>query len=247
MAGGDGSQALVASVASRRGIPHVVVPAGTRNHFALDLGLDRDDVLGALSAYDDGVDRVIDLADVNGRVFVNNASLGAYAKVVQSSDYRDAKMQTFAAMLPDLLGPDAIPLDLQFTLPSGEEATSAVLILVSNNQYELHHFSGGGSRARIDDGVLGIVCVRVGSNGMQEWTATQFEVRSGRPVEIGIDGEALRMEPPLRFSIRPGALTVRVPRSAPGRSPAAMIVRLASGSTIAALCRVALGRAEESG
>jgi diacylglycerol kinase family enzyme len=82
MAGGDGSQALVASVANRHGVPHVVVPADTRNHFALDLGLDRDDVVGALDAYADGVDRAIDLAEVNGRVFVNNASMGVYARVV---------------------------------------------------------------------------------------------------------------------------------------------------------------------
>ena len=85
MAGGDGSQALIATVASRHGIPHVVVPAGTRNHFALDLGLDRDDVVGALDAFGDAVERTIDLATVNGRVFVNNASLGLYAKIVQAA------------------------------------------------------------------------------------------------------------------------------------------------------------------
>ena len=104
MAGGDGSQALVASVASQHNIPFVVVPAGTRNHFALDLGIDRDDVPGALDAYQDGVDATVDLAEVNGRVFVNNASMGVYAAIVQSADYRDAKMQTAAAMLPDAAG-----------------------------------------------------------------------------------------------------------------------------------------------
>ncbi|HET9310663.1 MAG TPA: diacylglycerol kinase family protein, partial [Actinomycetota bacterium] len=115
MAGGDGSQALVGSVASAHGIPHVVIPAGTRNHFALDLGIDRDDVVAALDAYTDGVDRTIDLAEVNGRVFVNNATLGLYARIVQSPEYRDAKVQTSLEMLPDLIGPDAEPLDLRFT------------------------------------------------------------------------------------------------------------------------------------
>jgi len=110
MAGGDGSQALVASVASQHRIPFVVVPAGTRNHFALDLGLDRADVQGALDAYEDGVDTVVDLAEINGRVFVNNASMGVYAKIVQSGDYRDAKVHTAAAMLPDLLGRRRRPL-----------------------------------------------------------------------------------------------------------------------------------------
>ncbi len=105
MAGGDGSLALVASIASQHGIPFVVIPAGTRNHFALDLGLDRADVPGALKAYEDGVDTAIDLAEVNGSVFVNNVSMGVYASIVQSADYRNAKVQTAAAMLPDLLGP----------------------------------------------------------------------------------------------------------------------------------------------
>ena len=83
MAGGDGSQALVARVAMQRDVAHICVPAGTRNHFALDLGLDRDDVVGALDAFTDGVERRIDLASLNERVFVNNASLGVYARVVQ--------------------------------------------------------------------------------------------------------------------------------------------------------------------
>ncbi len=96
MAGGDGSQALVATVAAEHDIPHVCVPAGTRNHFALDLGIDRDDVVGALDAFFDGVERRVDLARVNGRVFVNNAWMGLYAKIVQSEAYRDAKLKTAA-------------------------------------------------------------------------------------------------------------------------------------------------------
>ena len=93
-------------MASKHGIPHVVIPAGTRNHFALDLGLDRDDVVGALDAYTDGVETKIDLAEVNGRVFVNNASLGVYAKIVQSPEYRDAKVQTTAV---DAARPASVP------------------------------------------------------------------------------------------------------------------------------------------
>ena len=261
MAGGDGSQALVASVASQHRIPFVVVPAGTRNHFALDLGIDRDDVRGALDAYHDGVDAVVDLAEVNGRVFVNNSSMGVYAAIVQSADYRDAKMQTVAGMLPELLGPEAMPLDLRFTLPSGEAVTTAQLLLVSNNPYDLAHLRGGGTRGRIDRGVLGIAFVRVDTAteakklaaleaagrarhfpSWNEWTASEFEVRSAEPVEIGVDGEALTLQPPLRFIIRPGALTVRLPRTAPGRSPAARTVRVADKSTVIALWHTVLGR-----
>ena len=261
MAGGDGSQALVASVASEHGIPFVVVPAGTRNHFALDLGLDRDDVPGALDAYEDGVDTVVDLAEVNGRVFVNNASMGVYAKIVQSADYRDAKVLTAAAMLPDLLGPAATPLDLRFTLPSGQEATAAQLLLVSNNPYQVAQLRGGGTRERLDGGVLGVVSVRVDTAADAErlaalelagnvrrfaswndWAPSEFEVRSAGPVEVGIDGEALTLQPPLRFVIRPGALTVRLPRIAVRRSPAARAVRVIAKPTLAALWQTVLGR-----
>jgi diacylglycerol kinase family enzyme len=260
MAGGDGSQALVATIASRRNVPHVCVPAGTRNHFALDLGLNRDDVVGALDAFTDGVDRRIDLASVNGRVFVNNASLGLYAKVVQSPEYRDAKLSTAAAMLPDLLGPDAPPLDLRYRGPHADYPT-AHLILVSNDPYRLDRIGGLGTRDRLDRGVLGIVAARIADAaqarrfialeaagqvrrfpGWQEWRARRFEVGSGGPVEIGIDGEAMLMDPPLVFESLPGALTVRLPRRAAHRGPKARTAALLSRSTISELARMTVGR-----
>jgi len=266
MAGGDGSQALVASVASRHGVPMVVIPAGTRNHFALDLGMDRADVVGALDAYTDGFDRVIDLAEVNGRTFVNNASMGLYAKIVQSQEYRDAKIRTAAGTLPDLIGPAAVPLDLQFTLPSGERTTSANLVLVSNNPYQLSHLRGGATRPALDTGRLGVVSVLVRGaadaekfaaleaagqvgrfSGWNEWTALEFEVGSGGPVEVGVDGEALTMDPPLRFVVRPGALTVRQPRAVLARPVAAPAVHVTSGATLGALWSTALGRPVTSG
>src|SRR6266705_3289842 len=89
--GDDGSQAAVAAVAAEHDLPFVCVPAGTRNHFALDLGIDRHDVVGALDAFTEGYERSVDLARVNGRVFVNNVSFGVYAAIVQSGDYREAK------------------------------------------------------------------------------------------------------------------------------------------------------------
>ena len=261
MAGGDGSQAKIASVAARHDIPHVCVPAGTRNHFALDLGLDRDDVVGALDAFTDGVERRIDLAAVNGRTFVNNASLCLYAEVVQSPEYRDAKLKTAAFILPDLLGPDATQLDLRYTGPDGTAHPTAHLILVSNNPYQLDHPGGRGTRAQIDQGVLGMVAVMIADAadaskfaaleatgqvrrfpGWVEWSAPRFELGSGAPVRIGVDGEALTMDPPLVFESRPGALRVRLPRHALGASPAARMVHVLSGSTIAELARVAARR-----
>jgi diacylglycerol kinase family enzyme len=261
MAGGDGSQALVASVVARHDLAHVCIPAGTRNHFALDLGLNRNDVVGALDAFTDGVERRIDLATVNGRTFVNNASLGLYAEVVQSPGYRDAKLKTAAAILPDLLGPGATQLDLRYTGPDGQAHPTAQLILVSNNPYQLDHPGGRGTRARIDRGELGIVAVLVAGPeearrfaaleatgqvrrfpGWAEWSAPRFEVDSDAPVQVGVDGEALTMDAPVVFETRPGALRVRLPRHALQASPAARAVHLLSGSAIAELGRVAAGR-----
>jgi diacylglycerol kinase family enzyme len=259
MAGGDGSQALVATVAARCDIAHVCIPAGTRNHFALDLGLDRDDVVGALDAFTDGVERRIDLAHVNDRVFVNNASLGVYAKVVQSDAYRNAKLETWTGMLPDLLGPDAAPIDLEFTAPDGSRCDDAPLVLVSNNPYRLASLAGAGTRERIDTGLLGVVAAQVRSAadvsklvalemvgqadrfpGLLSWATQEFEVRSAGPVEVGLDGEALVLDPPLRFASLPGALRVRLP-SGVGLPPAARAVALTKDN-LGALLRVAAGR-----
>jgi diacylglycerol kinase family enzyme len=260
MAGGDGSQALVATVAMQHDLPHVCVPSGTRNHFALDLGLDRDDVVGALDAFTDAIERRIDLAQVNERVFVNNASLGVYAQVVQSDAYRDAKLETWAQMLPELLGPDAPAIDLVFNGPDTSEYADAPLILVSNNPYQLTRLAGAGTRPRLDTGQLGIVAARVLSAsdvaqlvtletigqperfpGLLEWSQPEFEIRSSSSVAVGLDGEALTLEPPLRFASLPGALRVRLPRHAAGVSPAAAAVS-PTRDDLMVLVRIAAGR-----
>jgi diacylglycerol kinase family enzyme len=260
MAGGDGSQALVATVAAEHDIPYVCVPSGTRHHFALDLGIDRDDVVGALDAFVDGVERRVDLARVNGRVFVNNACMGLYAKIVQSAAYREAKLQTAADMLPDLLGADAKPFDLRFVGPDGRQYPTAHLLLVSNNPYELVHIGGRGTRERMDLGTLGVVAARIGGpkeavtfigleaagrirkfSGWLEWDTPVFQVDSEGPIEIGIDGEAMRLDPPLVFTSQPAALRVRIPRHAPGVAPAAASVQL-TRSTIGQLILTAAGR-----
>ena len=239
MAGGDGSQAMVGTVAAELGLPMVIVPAGTRNHLALDFGIDRDDVVGALDAYGDAVERTLDLADVNGHVFVNNVSLGLYAAIVRSPEYRDAKVDTTLATLPQVLGPETEPFDLRFTGPDGEEHLGAHVIQISNNPYGTS-VKGMTSRPRLDTGQLGISSLVLGRgtgaatfvaalatghperySGYTAWTAPSFEVASGEPVELGLDGEALVMDPPLRFSIRPKPIRVRLPHHAIGYSPAA--------------------------
>src|SRR5581483_7160288 len=107
IAGGDGSLAVVAAAAMEHGLPFVCVPAGTRNHFALDLGVDRRDLIGALDAFTDGVERPVDTAEVNGRVFVNNVSLGVYGDAVRQPGYRDAKVRTLIKTAAAVLGPSA--------------------------------------------------------------------------------------------------------------------------------------------
>ncbi len=258
MAGGDGSQALVASVAAAHGASYVCVPAGTRNHLAMDLGLDRDDVVGALEAFGPAVERPIDLARVGDRVFVNNASLGVYAEAVQRPGYREAKRATISETLPELLGPKAEPLDLRFVGPDGEARRGAHVILISNNPYNLARLDGLGSRVRMDSGRLGVVVVNVPGSasaaellaleaagqvrrypGWQEWDATAFTIDSGAQVAVGVDGEALSLDPPLEFAILPGALRVRLPLGAADVSPAALAV--APLREAPSLVRTALG------
>jgi diacylglycerol kinase family enzyme len=251
MAGGDGSQAVVAAIATEHDLPYACVPAGTRNHFALDLGVDRDDVVGALDAFVEGGERRVDLAEVNGRVFVNNVSLGLYAEAVQREGYRAAKLRTLLDTVPDVLGPGGAGLDLRWTGPGGHEHQAGAAILVSNNRYRLGRAVGSGTRPKIDDGLLGITVAgssigrgprrRLPQRPWREWSAPAFDVEAARPVPAGIDGEAVRLEPPLRFRILPGVLRVRIARQHPGASPSAALPE-GLGESIRAMARIAAGR-----
>jgi diacylglycerol kinase family enzyme len=248
MAGGDGSQAVVAAMAADLNLPYACVPAGTRNHFALDLGVDRDDVVGALDAFVDGGERRVDLAEVNGRVFVNNVSLGLYAEAVQKPGYREAKLRTMLDTVPDVVGSGG-KLDLAWRGPGGHEHRFGAAVLVSNNRYRLGTAVGSGTRPRIDDGLLGITVAaapigrpgRFAQRPWREWSAPEFEVRSEHPVMAGIDGEAVTLDPPLRFRIKTGVLRVRIARSHPGASPSAAIPE-GAWDAVRALVGIAAGQ-----
>ncbi len=261
MAGGDGSQAVVAAIAAEHDLPYACIPAGTRNHFALDLGVDRDDVVGALDAFADGGERRVDLATINGRVFVNNVSLGVYAEAVQREEYRGAKMRTIAATAADSLAGERPP-ELHWRRDDGAE--SGTVILVSNNVYRLGRGLGSGMRPRMDAGRLGIAVLgsselleggdgdgpgerkgRVRLTATRSWTAPSFEVKAATPVPAGIDGEAAMLEPPLDFRILPGALRVRIAPEHPGASPAAALPE-GPLALIAALGRIAFGPSHPS-
>ncbi|MFE9928846.1 diacylglycerol/lipid kinase family protein [Streptomyces sp. NPDC005533] len=243
VAGGDGTQALVAGVAMEHDLPFVVISAGTRNHFAMDLGLDRQDPSTCLEALTDGVELRIDVGRLHagdpadrsaGRVFLNNASFGVYAEVVQSPAYRDDKARTILEMLPDLLTHHS---GARLTVRAGpltKDGPQAVL--VSNNPYERGDSAGLGRRGRLDSGELGVLCVGVGNaaeatelllrggqgRGLTEATAREVVVDADTPViPVGVDGEALTLATPVRCRLEPGALRVRVPRHRPGVPPTA--------------------------
>jgi diacylglycerol kinase family enzyme len=231
VAGGDGTQALVAGVAAEHGIPFLVITAGTRNHFALDLGLDRADPVACLGALSDGVDLRVDLGVVSGQTFVNNVSFGAYAEIVQTPAYRDDKVRTTLDTLPDLIQGHR---GTRFSaVADGETIDEPQALLVASNPYETGDIAGLGRRARLDRGVLGVVAVLVGtageavsllrgrnSAGLRVLSVSTVVVTSdAERIPVGIDGESVWLPVPVHCTIRPGALRVRVPRDRPGVPP----------------------------
>ncbi|MFD3701910.1 diacylglycerol/lipid kinase family protein [Nocardia sp. NPDC058658] len=232
VAGGDGTQALVAAVAVEHDVPFLVISAGTRNHFAMDLGLDRADPTRSLDALRDGVELRTDLGTINGRPFVNNASFGVYAEIVRSPAYRDDKTATVLALLPDLLTGHRGPKLVARIGPTA--VTGPQAILVSNNPYGSGDLAGLSRRARLDRGVLGAVTLSVSNTreavnllrrtrlrGLSQATTVELIVDADTPeIPVGVDGESVLLRTPVRCTITPGALRVRVPRTRPGVKPA---------------------------
>ncbi|HEY6593983.1 MAG TPA: diacylglycerol kinase family protein [Asanoa sp.] len=232
VAGGDGTQALVAGIAAEHDLPFLVVSAGTRNHFAQDLGLDRDDPATCLDGLTDGVEVRIDLGMIGGRTFVNNASFGAYAEIVQSPAYREDKARTTLQMLPDELAGHRgarLQVRLRDVTIDGPQA-----VLVSNDPYGSTDPAGLGRRDRLDRGVLGVLAISVANarqavallrssreRGLVRYAATSVVVDADKAeIPVGVDGEAIMMPTPVRCSTVPGALRVRVPKNRPGVPPA---------------------------
>lgn len=250
-AGGDGTQALVATIAAEHDLPFACIPAGTRNHFALDLGVDREDVVGALDAFVNGGEKRVDLAEVGGRVFVNNVSLGLYAEAVQREGYREAKIRTILGTVPEVLGPGGdSPQELRWTDQDGAHRSSAAVILVSNNVYRLGRMIGSGTRPTMSAGVLGVAVIGGGTDDgrrslLEQSTAQEFTVDSDGDIPLGVDGEALRMPAPVTFRIRPAALRVRIAPQHPGASPSAA-QPTSIGDALRRLVRVAAGADPDS-
>jgi diacylglycerol kinase family enzyme len=226
VAGGDGSLATVVAAAVAHDLPFTCVPAGTRNHFARDLGLDPAEPIGALDAFSDGIEGPIDVGEVNGRVFVNNVSLGVYAEAVREPGYRDARVRTLIETTRGVFGPGAEISELDIVDDLGVSHTDPMIVLVSNNPYALGGPFSQGARPTLSGGRLGIIVIDRPVGGHRpsgrEWSAVSQRVGAPNPVHAGLDGEAVELTPPLEFVVRPLALRVRVPR----RSRAGARVRL---------------------
>jgi diacylglycerol kinase family enzyme len=234
MAGGDGSLAAVAAVALERDLPFVCIPFGTRNHFARDLGIDRDDPVGALAAFQ-GRERRIDVGAVGDRLFLNNVSLGLYASFVHDPTRKTRnRLMAFLRMAPAALGRGRSPLDVSFEFEGRRERRAALVVLVANNDYRIESMADLGERARLDEGLLHAYVIETVSRralvallaraavrnvgeaeGLAEWTAERFSVESSRSrIHAAIDGEPIVLETPLAFEVKPRVLRVLVPPSA---------------------------------
>jgi len=244
VAGGDGTVAAVAAVAADTDRPLVVIPAGTRNHFARDLGLDINHPARALTALVDAEPVRVDLGVVGSQVFVNNVSFGFYAEALLEPGYREAKARSFASVAPQYLeGQQWVPASL--AAPE-ETIERPQVVLVSNNQYHLRTLRSLGRRFSLSSGLLDVVVIKrpadppplpdlfprmrhelrqhgstgSPSAGVVTWSAPQVELDEldGEVARLpaGIDGEPVMLNLPVRCSIRPGALRVLLPTHRPG-------------------------------
>jgi diacylglycerol kinase family enzyme len=233
VAGGDGSLAGVAAVALEHDVPFVPVPFGTRNHFARDAGFDPDDPVGALAAFD-GAERRVDVGVVDGRVFVNNVSLGLYASLVHDSR-RETKNRivALARMLAAAVGRSRRPLEVSLDLDGRQERHRALVVLVANNDYDASRLADVDARTRLDEGRLHTYVIEAtarrtlvtllaraaagrlaGARGWAEYAAPSLAVESRRPrIHAAVDGEPVVLSARVEFEVRPSALRLLVPPS----------------------------------
>jgi diacylglycerol kinase family enzyme len=262
VAGGDGSLAAVAAVAMEAELPFVCVPAGTRNHFARDLGLDRADPAAAIEAFVAGPERRVDVATVGERLFLNNASIGIYAALVHEPSYRDDRLGAFSGVLESMLERHALPVQVSFRDGSGNQWDQVLVLFVSNNAYPL---TGLGGRPRLDAGMLEVSALRrtdgqelgralenliysraQAGPGWARWTTTSLEVDapSGR-LEVGIDGEPAVLDTPIEFKVHGGALRVLLPPSRPASGQPSRSKSPAPRRRVLAVASTPEGRVEQ--
>ena len=235
IAGGDGSVAAVAEVAVEHEVPLVVVPTGTLNHFARDLGLDLACPLRALDAFDAGQERRVDVGRINGRPFINNVSLGVYAEMLGDPGYRGDKLRVAQAKLQTAVFDLELRRSLRITPPEEAPLEGVVAVVVSNNPYEFARWDRLGQRRRLDTGALQVSVLDASTlddlerllagtllgtikfrPALRHWMSERLDMGvPGERVQAGVDGEPITFEAPLRFSLDPGGLRVLVPDGLP--------------------------------
>jgi diacylglycerol kinase family enzyme len=234
VSGGDGTLAAVATVAMKHGLPLVVLPGGTKCHFARDIGLDPENMPQSLDGFS-GVERLVDVGEINGRTFLNNTSLGLYAAIVSRDDYRHNKAGVTGEVTRELVTSPRPYYDLEFVDKDGKHRTHAAVIQVGVNRVEVMSWSELGARKRMDEGVLHVIVLpeltdqsagqlvgammpfRRSSIGYLEWTATSFTVSNPNGnLMAGIDGETVALDSPkVTINIKKQALRLYVPAAGP--------------------------------
>lgn len=219
ISGGDGSLARIAKVAIKSDVPFSCIPCGTRNHFAMDLGLDRNDPTKALDAAFGGVEVKVDVGRIGGKLFLNNVSFGIYANAIAETGYRDHRAETMV----NAVGQDLVDPDSQFTVedPDGVVHDDISVLMASNNPYRFIGAPDFAGRARLDTGTLGVVLtdrvegevVGLTHGQAKRWDAPSLTVNStNKKIPAGIDGSLHKMKAPVDIHIDHKVLRVVLPR-----------------------------------
>jgi diacylglycerol kinase family enzyme len=235
LGGGDGTLSTGAAALAGGAKALGILPLGTFNHFAKDLGvpLKLEDAVRTITL---GHVREVDVGEANGRPFLNNSSIGLYAEIVRARDElrRHRRMRKGLAMLraaPEVLrDPPFLRVDLRVLGDVTRVRTP--FVFVGNNRYEMNPFSLG-ARSALDRGELSLYVAR----NVRRWGLVRLAFRAlvgrlrqdrdfeaitvpevdvgthRRIVRVALDGELFRMESPIRYRIRPGALRVLAPEA----------------------------------
>jgi len=236
-AGGDGTINAVASVALERNKPLAVVPLGTLNHFAKDIGV-QIELAEAAAAISLGYLKSVDVGEVNGQIFLNNSSIGLYPHIVHSRERQQERLgrgkwrAAFSAAVEMLRRHPFFRVKLEI---DGEARVyKTPFVFLGNNEYSMDLYKIG-SRERLDAGKLSVYFLRRGGrwgvirlilrtlvgtlDSMKEFEqlttdSLTIDMRRDR-VMVAFDGEVAVMETPLEYRIRPRALQVIVPHGVP--------------------------------
>jgi diacylglycerol kinase family enzyme len=235
--GGDGTINAVASVMAGTGVAFGVLPLGTLNHFAKDVGIPLE-LDAALATVASAARKTVDVGQVNDRIFLNNSSLGLYPDIVRDREKQQSRLgrgKWLAALWATICALRRYPfLNLRLTLDDGaEHQRRTPFVFIGNNAYTMEGFSIG-VRERLDAGKLSLyVAQRPGRLGLLRlgWSALwgrlaqerDFDVIDAEGIvietrhkrlRVATDGEVTVMAAPLHYRIRPAALTVIVPEPA---------------------------------